>query len=383
MFDFEFRNSTRIVFGKDRLAKLDELIASDAKIMVIYGGGSVKKYGTLDKVKAALGNREIIEFSGVEANPQYDTLMKAVQIIKEENIDFLLAVGGGSVLDGTKFIAAAVYFEGEPFEILYGKDEQIKKAMPFGAILTLPATGSEMNSGGVVCHLDGKYGFGNEHVYPQFSFLDPTLTYTLPKIQVANGVVDTFVHVMEQYIMGPAEARVQDRHSEGIMNTLIEIAPITINEPENYDARANLMWCATNALNGWIGLGQPQDWMTHGIGHELTAEYGIDHAQTLAIIMPSLLTVLVEQRKAKLVQWGQRVWGITEGTDMERALESIQRFRGFIEGLGITTHMSGHGIGEEFIQIILERCKKHGIMPWLESNGLTEEKFLLLLNGAK
>lgn len=383
MNNFEYCNPTRIIFGKDRLAQINELIDAEAKVLVVYGGGSVKKYGTLDKVKAALGDRQVLEFGGVEANPQYDTLMKAVEVVKANNIDFMLAVGGGSVLDGTKFIAAATYFEGEPYKILYGEDSKIQKAMPFGAVLTLPATGSEMNNGGVVCHLDGKYGFGSDQCYPKFSFLDPTLTFTLPAIQVANGVVDTFVHVMEQYMRGPVEARVQDRHSEGIMLTLTEIAKTTINEPENYDARANLMWCATNALNGWIGLGQPQDWMTHGIGHELTAEYGIDHAQTLAIIMPSLLTVLVEDRQAKLVQWGERVWGITEGKDKERALAAIEKMRDFFESLGIHTRMSAYGIGEEFIPIIVERCKKHGIMPWLASNKITEEVFVKLLEGAK
>jgi NADP-dependent alcohol dehydrogenase len=383
MFDFDYCNPTRIVFGKDRLGELNDYIDPSARVLVLYGGGSVKKYATLDKVMAGLGKRFVMEFGGIEANPQYETLMKAVDVIKDNKIDFLLAVGGGSVIDGTKFISAAVYFETEAFQILYGHSEKIQKAMPFGAVLTLPATGTEMNSNSVVCHLDAKIGFASDLVYPKFSFLDPTLTFTLPKIQVANGVVDTFIHVMEQYIRGPVNARVQDRHSEGIMTTLIEIAQTTINEADNYDARATLMWCATNALNGWIGLGQQQDWMTHTIGHELTAEYGIDHGQTLAIIMPSLLTQLLEDRKNKLVQWGERVWNITEGSEEERASLAISSMVAFFEGLGIHTKMSDYGIGEEFIPIIVERLKKHGAMSWLASNKVTEEVLVKILEGAK
>lgn len=382
MNNFEFYNPTRIIFGKDRLDKIDELIEKDAKVLITYGGGSVERFGTLGKVRSALKNREYIEFGGIEANPQYDTVMKAVELIKEENIDFILAVGGGSVLDASKFISAAVYFEEEAYKILYGDANKIKKAMPFGTVITLPATGSEMNSGGVICHLDGKYGFGNPHLYPKFSFLDPTLTFTLPKKQVSNGVVDAFIHVMEQYMVAPMEARVQDRHSEGILLTLREIGLLTVNEPENYDARANLMWAATNALNGWIGLGQQQDWMTHSIGHELTAQYNIDHGQTLAIILPSLLYELRESRKDKLLQFANRVWNITEGSDDEIIIEAIRQMSAFFESVGLKTKMSDLGYDESFIKIIADRCEKHGLMPWLSSNGVTSEVLLNILKGA-
>jgi len=382
MKKFEFYNPTRIVFGQDRLGQLDDLIAKDAKVLITYGGGSIKRFGTLDKIRTALGHRQVFEFPGIEPNPQYETVMKAVKVIKEKDIDFILAVGGGSVLDASKFMAAALYFEDQPFKILYGESNKITKAMDFGTVLTLPATGSEMNSGGVICHLDGKYGFGNPLLYPKFSFLDPTLTYTLPSKQVANGVVDSFVHVMEQYMVETKEARVQDRHSEGIMLTLKEIGLKTVNEPEDYDARANLMWCATNALNGWIGLGQTQDWMTHSIGHELTAEYNIDHAQTLAIVLPSLLRALRKDREAKLLQWSERVWNITQGSNEERVLEGIKSMEKFFESVGLKTRMSDLGYDESFVEIIAKRCEDHGLLKWFETKKITKEVLLSLLKAS-
>jgi NADP-dependent alcohol dehydrogenase len=275
-----------------------------------------------------------------------------------------------------------VYFEDEPFKILYCDSDKINQSMPIGTVLTLPATGSEMNSGGVICHLDGKYGFGNPHLYPRFSFLDPSVTFTLPRKQVSNGVVDAFVHVMEQYMVENAGARVQDRHSEGILLTLREIGLLTVNEPENYEARANLMWAATNALNGWIGLGQTQDWMTHSIGHELTAQYNMDHGQTLAVILPSLLFELRESRKEKLLQFATRVFNITEGTDEERVIEGINQMSAFFESVGLKTKMSDLGYDESFIKIIATRCDNHGLMPWFLQNQVTSEVLNRILSGA-
>ncbi len=307
MFNFDFYNPTRILFGKDKVAGIKDLIPADAKVLITYGGGSAKKYGVLDKVKTNLGNRTVIEFGGIEPNPQFNTLMKAVEIVRSEKIDFIMAVGGGSVIDGTKFICLASNYKADETDLLkYGfaqiTTDVVEKVIPFGVVLTLPATGSEMNNGAVISHNHGKFPVMSNLAFPQFSVLDPTYTFTLPKIQVANGIVDAFVHTLEQYITFPVDAKVQDRWAEGILHTLIEVGETSVNEPENYDARANHVWAATMALNGIIAVGVPQDWATHMIGHELTAKFGIDHGQTLAVIYPSVLDVLREQKKAKILQ---------------------------------------------------------------------------------
>ena len=308
MNNFDFYNPTHIVFGKDRLGELNNLVPKNARVLVTYGGGSVKKFGTLDKVLKALEGREVFEFGGIEPNPRYETLMKAVKVVKDENIDFLLAVGGGSVMDGTKFISLASQYEGNALDLLRDRmvTASLTKALPLGTVVTLPATGSEMNSGGVITSEIGKRRFGNPLVFPKFSILDPTLTFTLPETQVANGIVDTFIHVVEQYVTYPAEGRFQDRTAEGILQTLVEIGKATIENPEDYDLRANLVWCATMGLNGLIGAGVPQDWSTHMMGHELTAAFGIDHGKTLAILQPTIWDMRFEKKKAKLAQYARK-----------------------------------------------------------------------------
>ena len=260
MLNFDFHNPTHIAFGQGRIADLAKLVPAAAKVLILVGGASAEKTGTLAEVRAALGERQHATFSGIEPNPSYETSMKAVAQIREGGFDFLLAVGGGSVIDATKFIAAAVRFEGDdPWAILEKHGRNIKGAMPFGSVLTLPATGSEMNNGGVITHRakGAKLSFGSVHTYPVFSVLDPTKTYTLPPQQLANGVVDAFVHTVEQYLTYPVNAPVQDRFAEGILQTLIEVGPrlLTATEPV-YDDRANLMWAATMALNGLIGAGR-------------------------------------------------------------------------------------------------------------------------------
>lgn len=376
MFNFTYHNPVRIFFGKDQLKKVDSQIPANAKILITFGGGSAVKSGLLDKVKSVLGSRNYIEFGGIEPNPHYKTLMKAVDIVRNENIDFMLAVGGGSVLDGTKFISLASHYEGNASELLkmgWGNitSKIIKKVTPFGAILTLPATGSEMNPGAVISHGNGKFGVMYELLYPQFSVLDPTYTFTLPKIQVANGIVDTFVHTVEQYMTYPVDARIQDRFAEGILQTLIEIAPKNLNDPENYDARANLMWSATQALNGNIGLGVPQDWATHAIGHELTALFGIDHGQTLAIIYPALLEVRKNNKRAKLLQYAERVWQIENEDENEKINQAIQKTKDFFESLGIKTRMSEYGITIQDIPKIIENLQSHGVTKLSETGDLT------------
>lgn len=375
MNNFDFYNPTHIVFGKDRLGELNNLVPKDARVLVTYGGGSVKKFGTLDKVLKALEGREVFEFGGIEPNPRYETLMKAVKVVKDENIDFLLAVGGGSVMDGTKFISLASQYEGNALDLLSDRmaAASLTKALPLGTVVTLPATGSEMNCGGVVTSEIGKRGFRNQLVFPKFSILDPTLTFTLPKTQVANGIVDTFIHVVEQYVTYPAEGRFQDRTAEGILQTLVEIGKATIENPEDYDLRANLVWCATMGLNGLIGAGVPQDWSTHMMGHELTAAFGIDHGKTLAILQPTIWDMRFEKKKAKLAQYAERVWNITMGSEEERAKLAIEKTREFFESLGIKTRLSEYGVKEEQLDAVVEALKEHKMTNLSETSDLTPD----------
>jgi len=376
MFNFDFYNPTRIIFGKNRLDSIDKYVPADAKVLITYGGGSAKKSGLIDKVKTELGERKVFEFGGIEPNPQYDTLVKAVDVVRKENIDFILAVGGGSVIDGTKFISLASYYNGNTSDLLkFGfmpiPFDVVSKVVLFGTVLTLPATGSEMNNGAVISYEHGKFPIMCALAFPKFSILDPTVTFTLPKIQVANGIVDAFIHTTEQYITFPVEAKVQDRIAEGILQTLIEIGPTTIAEPENYDARANLVWSATMALNGIIGTGVPQDWTTHMIGHELTALFGIDHGQTLAIIYPAVLEVRRTQKRAKLLQYAERVWHIENGSDDEKIDLAINKTREFFVSLGIKTHLSEYGVSIDKIPVIVEQLKAHGLTALSETQDIT------------
>lgn len=376
MLNFDFYNPTHIVFGKDRIGDLDNLVPKEAKVLVLYGGGSVKKFGILTKVSEALKDRTIVEFGGIEPNPKFETLMKAVEIVKNENIDFLLAVGGGSVMDGTKFVNLAANYEGEnPEELLnYGfSPVPISKGLQIGTVVTLPATGSEMNSGAVISHKNGKTPVFSPLSFPKFSILDPSLTFTLPSTQVANGIIDTFIHTVEQYITYPAEGRFQDRTAEGILQTLIEIGRKTIDNPEDYEARANLVWCATMGLNGLIGAGVPQDWTTHMIGHQLTAIFGIDHGKTLAVIQPSIWEVRKEQKKDKLVQYAERVWNISEGDEDSKIDLAINKTREFFESLGVKTRLSEYGVTADRIDDVINSLEKHGLTALSETQDLTLE----------
>jgi NADP-dependent alcohol dehydrogenase len=363
MQNFEFHNPTKVIFGSESIFKLVDLVPPMAKVLILYGGTSAKASGTLDEVRAALGARFVMEFPGIEPNPSYETMLRAIELVRENGLDFLLAVGGGSVIDGTKFVAAAATFEGDFWEIMQKRGKNIKSALPFGTVLTLPATGSEMNSIGVIMKksTQEKLSFKSRFVFPQFSILDPRKTYTLPKTQVANGIVDAFVHTVEQYLTFPVQAILQDRFAEGLLQSLIEIAPAAMSIDHDYDARANLMWAATLAMNGLIGSGVPQDWATHMIGHELTALYGIDHARTLAIVLPSLLDVQREYKRAKLVQYADRVWGINEGSEDQRIDEAISRTRNFFESVGMGTRFTTYNLGVEAIELILAQLAAHGM----------------------
>ncbi|MCK3685087.1 iron-containing alcohol dehydrogenase [Maribellus sp. YY47] len=365
MYNFEYKNPVKIIFGKGTIPNVANEIPKNKKVLMTYGGGSIKQTGVYDQVKNALKDVELLEFGGIEPNPHYETCMKAVELAKREKVDFLLSVGGGSVLDGTKFIAAAIMFEGnDPWDILdKPATSPVNAAIPLGAVLTLPATGSEMNGTGVITRAATleKKAFASPLVMPQFSILDPECVFTLPDRQVANGVVDAFVHVMEQYLTFNVNAPLQDRLAESILTTLIEEGPKVLANRTDYEAAANFMWCATLALNGLIAAGVPQDWGTHLIGHELTAFHGIDHARTLAIVLPGMMSLKRENKKEKILQYGERIWGITEGTDDEKINAAIAKTVGFFESLGLPTTLPEYDVPEETIGKISLRFKESGL----------------------
>ena len=379
MTNFELYNPTNYIFGKGQIAKLSELIPANSKILLAYGGGSIFKNGIYDQVKAALSGFEIVEFGGIEPNPRYETLMKAVEIIRNEKITFILAVGGGSVIDGVKFISGAVNFEGDAVEILKKRIlfKDVSKVIPFGTVLTLPATGSEMNSGAVVTieATQEKLTLGGSALFPKFSICDPTVVASLPKRQLENGVVDAFTHVMEQYLTYTHDALLQDRIAESILQTLIEIGPEVVQNPSDYKLASNFMWCATMALNGLIQKGVPSDWATHMIGHELTALYEIDHARTLAIIGPNLYRVMFETKKEKLAQYGERVWKVKGNTIEEKAKQAIEKTVEFLISMGMPTSISSQT--QEYAKtadFIVNRFEERGWKAMGEKQNITLEK---------
>ncbi len=377
MNTFEYKNPTKIIFGKHTIQKLENEIPKDAKVLLLYGGGSIKKNGIYDQVKTALANFEVIEFGGIPANPEYAVLMEALKLIKAENITYLLAVGGGSVIDGTKFLSSAAVYDGEsPWDIL-ANNMRTEKGMPFGTVLTLPATGSEMNSGAVITRKETKEKrtMGGPGLFPQFSILDPEVISSIPKRQLANGLADSFTHVLEQYITYPVGALLQDRFAESILQTIIEVAPKVLKDPTDYEAASNFMWSCTMALNGLIQKGVPNDWAVHAIGHELTALFGIDHARTLAIIVPSHYKFNFEAKKEKLAQYAERVWNITEGSTDDKAYGAIEKTVQFFHDLGIDTKLSDYtkdyeGTAEE----IAKRFTDRGWLTLGEHQSISPEK---------
>lgn len=375
MNNFQYYNPVRIVFGEGQIQELANLVPDNARVLITYGGGSAQKTGTLDEVKTALAgkNREVFEFGGIEPNPEFTTLMKAVDMVHDKQIDFLLAVGGGSVLDGTKFIALTATLEDDKdhaslheraWESLKIRTADIAQALPLGTVLTIPATGSEMNSGGVINHSErhAKLSFGNPLAYPKFSILDPAKTLTLPERQVMNGIGDAFVHVMEQYLTYPVNAKVQDSFSESLLKILIEEGKAVKANPSDMEIRKNIMWTATMALNGLIGTGVPQDWTTHMIGHELTSLHGIDHARTLTIVLPAVMRELKDSKKGKLLQYAENVWHITNGSDDEKIEQAIVKTEGFFRELGLPVRLSDVQLDNTAIEPILAQLKEHGMV---------------------
>ncbi|WP_133622718.1 alcohol dehydrogenase [Erwinia sp. LJJL01] len=373
MNNFVLHTPTRILFGQGQIAHLAAEIPADSKVLITFGGGSVKNNGVMHQVYSALQGFDVQEFGGIEPNPSYETLMQAVEVVKREKITFLLAVGGGSVLDGTKFIAAAAFYPQDPWHILQTGGAEIKQALPIGSVLTLPATGSESNRSAVITRraTHDKQAFRNNHVFPRFAVLDPVYTYSLPPRQIANGVVDAFVHTIEQYLTYPVDARVQDRFAEGLLLTLIEEGPRALAEPENYNVRANVMWSATMALNGLIGAGVPQDWATHMLDHELTALHGLDHAQTLAIVLPSLMNVKRDTKREKLLQFAERIWGINEGSEERRIDDAIAATRSFFEQMGVPTRFSDYQLDGSSIPALLAKLEEKGLTALGERQDIT------------
>lgn len=359
MNNFEFQNPTRLIFGKGQIARLSQELPRDKKILVTFGGGSVKANGVYDKVMEAMKGFDFIEFWGIEPNPKVETLRKAVQLCKNEGVGFILAVGGGSVLDGTKLIAAAACVENDAWELV--RDASLAKgALPFASVMTLPATGSEMNRAAVISNLETGEKFAFYNVFPVFSILDPETTFSLPPFQVACGLADTFIHVMEQYMTVTGVAPLMDRWAEGVLQTVVEVAPKVRADQHDYEAMSTYMLSATMALNGFVAMGVPQDWATHRIGHEITALTGMTHGQTLVIVLPGVLNVMREQKGDKILQYGERVWGIVEGTREERIDRTIAATEDFFRSLGLATRLSECSVGEDVVAEVVNRFRVRG-----------------------
>ncbi len=375
---FTFHNPTQIHFGQGQINAIAGVVPPDATALVIYGGGSIKSNGVYDQVKSALSNHKWLEFAGVEPNPTKETLDGAVAMCKEHDVDFIIAVGGGSVIDGSKYVAASARYDGDGWDILTGK-HQVTSAIPIGAVLTLPATGSESNMGAVITKKEtkDKLAFLNPNVQPKFAVLDPDVMKSLPEKQLINGIVDAWVHVCEQYITAPVNALVQDGYSETLLRALKQLGS-EFSERDDDAWRANLMWSANQALNGLIGSGVAQDWATHMIGHELTALYGVDHARSLAIVQPSLLRNQIEVKRGKLEQMGSNVFGLEASNDLaERTIDAIEAF---YQSLGVSTQLTEHGDDKQgAIEAVASQLEAHGMTALGETQaiGIAQVKAIL------
>ncbi len=371
MQNFDYHNPTKVLFGEGSITRLPEVLP-EGPVLFLYGGGSIKSNGVYDQVMTTLKGRKVFEISGVRPNPDFDKAMEAVELVRKEKIGFILAVGGGSVVDSAKFISLAVHYQGDAWDILTKQDLVFTEAVPFGAVLTLPATGSEMNCFFVLSRGEEKLSAGHPLLFPKFSILDPKVTMTLDKRQIGNGVVDAFVHVMEQYLTFPSDAPLQDRFAESILLTLIEEGPKSLRNPNDYISRSNYMWCATMALGGIVGSGVPHDWSTHAIGHELTALYGLDHAQTLAIVFPAMMWVMKDEKRAKMNQYAERVWKI--GNNQDHFQGAFRKTVDFFETMGLPTKLAAYGIKEDVASKVVARLEKRGFTPMGEKGLVTLDK---------
>ncbi|MCX7982748.1 MAG: iron-containing alcohol dehydrogenase [Syntrophales bacterium] len=381
MWDFFYFNPTHIYFGRKAVSRAVKMIPREERIMILYGQSSAVRYGFVEELKNALEDRKAVEFGGIEPNPEYEQLMKGVKLAEKEGITCLIGLGGGSVIDAAKFIAAALLYNDDPWKFVMDRGVSIKKALPVGAVVTMPASGSEANNRAVISRraVGIKRAFMSDHLFPRFAALDPTKTFTLPRRYIGNGVVDTYVHVLEQYLTYPVGGDVQDRLAEGLLLLLLDQGPRALKEPENYRVRANLMWCATLGLNGLIGAGVPQDWSAHRAGYELTMLYGLDHAQTLAILVPAMMDVRREIKREKLIQYGERIFGLGEGTEDEKISQAIALTRAFFEQMGLPTHLSDYGICDLDVELIIHLLTEHGVLPLGEKQDITSDVMRAIL----
>ena len=357
MNNFTFQNPTKIIFGKGAIASLATEIPQNKRVLITFGGGSVKSNGVYQQVCNALNNHTFFEFWGIEPNPTVETLRKAIELGKVKNCDFILAVGGGSVIDGSKLIASAINYQGDAWEIVMKRGYSSETILPLASVLTLPATGSEMNAGAVINNSSKREKFAFYSRYPLFSILDPQVTYSLPDYQIANGLADTFVHVTEQYLTTPDQSPLMDRWAEGILQTILDIAPKILKDKTEYDSMATFMLSATMALNGFISMGVSEDWSTHMIGHEITALTGLTHGHTLAIVLPGTMQIMRHRKGDKIAQLGRRVFGIT-AQERETAIDkTIEATDNFFISIGLPTKLSENGIRTEVAEEIVERIK--------------------------
>ncbi|GAB0147269.1 alcohol dehydrogenase [Marichromatium sp. PS1] len=382
MDNFVYENPTRIHFGSGQIAALAEAIPTGARVLMLYGGGSIKSNGVYDQVAAALAGFDWEAFGGIEPNPRYDTLMRAVERVRAGGFDYLLAVGGGSVIDGTKFVAAAACHPGDDPWAILAEQAPVREALPLGCVLTLPATGSETNINAVVTRAERKLAFYSPLVRPRFAILDPATTLSLAPRQIANGVVDAFVHVIEQYLTYPADARVQDRFAEGLLLTLIETGPKALDDPNDLALRADIMWAASLALNGLIGCGVPQDWATHRIGHELTAHFGIDHGRSLTIVLPALMQARRAAKRDKLLQYAERVFGIDQGEPEARIDQAIAQTRAFFQRMGVETSLADAGLDATAIDTLVAGLEDNHLLPLGERGDIGSAEVRAILEGA-
>ncbi|MBO0998304.1 iron-containing alcohol dehydrogenase [Bacillus sp. SD075] len=366
MENFTYKNPTKVIFGKNQLESLKtEIPAYGDKVLLVYGGGSIKKNGLYEDVVNALKDidADVHELSGVEPNPRISTVRKGVDLCKEHAIDFVLAVGGGSVIDATKAIVAGAKYEGDPWDLVI-KKAPVEEALPFGTVLTLAATGSEANSGSVITNWETKekYGWGSPLVFPQFSILDPENTFSVPKDQTVYGMVDMMSHVFETYFHPETHAPLQDRFCESLLLTVIETAPKLLENLEDYEHRATILYAGNLALNGSLGVGYSGDWATHNIEHAVSAVYDIPHAGGLAILFPNWMKHVLHENAARFKQVAVRVFHVDpEGkTDEETALEGIERLRSFWSSLGAPTNLSDYGIDDSQLEVMADKAMSRG-----------------------
>ncbi len=362
MKDFVFHNPTKLIFGRNAMAQIRPNIEPfGRKVLLTYGRGSIKRNKIYDKVMRQIKGLKVKEFGGIEPNPRVETLRQALDQYRSFNPDIILAVGGGSVIDGSKLLASSFHYGGDPWDFLI-KDVEPKKYVPFGVVLTLSATGSEMNCGAVITRWETneKKVFVKDGIYPKFSILDPQNTFSVPKDQTAYGIVDAFSHVLEQYLHTTTDVPLQDRFSEAILLTLIENAPLVLKNPRNYNARANIMLSATMALNNLISIGTDEDWACHGIEHEFSAFYDIPHGAGLAIITPRWMNVIKNQKKKKFTQYGERIWGL-KGTDKSIVNGASDKTYDFFKSLRVKMSLKEWKISTEHFEIMTKRLVKRKI----------------------